>query len=559
MGYTATHLYLYIETAEDRINYHRRGYLWGDGYKILLGMPKKDSLTDEYYELSYSPSKEKNHWDRQRIMAYNFNQVTKPLSTQSISQEVSTGKKFGFEALIAWSDIEPYHPWFLGEIGCNIYFAKGINSQEHGYITNGYSLVDDEGIWSEEIPKRKYRKITFQLPETVSQPTTIAALRKKNLEEGKPLIVEIASIAKKAVEETIRISCFNKQKEEVLTKEYKIKSSDNLTKENLQVRLEGMSPGIYTVLIQTTEKKLGEHVISIRPEIDGENISTEIQKNKPKLPMGSLHTLQFELNEILNKYRALKPYESGESVHHLWKEFEKKFNVFKQGTDPYKGISGPYRRAFKSKYDQSYQPYSIKLPENYDPAKKYPLLVFLHGSGRDEQGLLKKARSNGKFIEIAPLARDLYNAYAYEESQRDIVEAIEAVTSSFSVDRSRMIIGGFSMGGYGALRAFYEHPELYKGVAVFAGHPNLANEWLDEEHPNFLEDKYLTPFIGVPLFIYHGKKDAGLDVRLIEEMSDKLKKIGGKVTCSIVADKGHEYPDTFTNTKYFNWLDSLIK
>ena len=41
LAYTPSHLYLYLETNVDSISYHRRGYLWGDGYKVLLGIPQK--------------------------------------------------------------------------------------------------------------------------------------------------------------------------------------------------------------------------------------------------------------------------------------------------------------------------------------------------------------------------------------------------------------------------------------------------------------------------------------------------------------------------------------
>ena len=127
MAYTSSHLYLYIETDVDSISYHRRGYLWGDGFKVLLGIPQKDSLTNEYYELAYSPSSDKDNWERQQIHGYNFTQIRKKLSESSKSQEKALNKKSGFETLIAWDDIRPYHPWFIEEIGCNIYFAKGIS------------------------------------------------------------------------------------------------------------------------------------------------------------------------------------------------------------------------------------------------------------------------------------------------------------------------------------------------------------------------------------------------------------------------------------------------
>ena len=556
MAYTPSHLYLYIETDVDSVSYHRRGYLWGDGYKVLLGIPQKDSLTNEYYELAYSPSLDKDNRGRQQIFGYNFTQIRKYFSKSSTSQEMALNQKSGFEALIAWDDIKPYHPWFLDEIGFNVYFAKGIESKEHGYITNGYSLVEDEGIWDEEIPKRNYKPISFENPTSVIKRVIRAKPKKNNLQVGESLIIEVAYFDKQTSNEKLNVTFSDLNSEVVVSQKIDLQIDENLKKEEFIINIGSLKSGQYNLTVQDSRNTIVNDAIIIQPTIDFQKISEEIQENKNNLEIGTTNTLQFELNQISNKFTYLKNYETGEDILEDWKLFQKKYDLFITGTDPYKNLNEPYRRAFKSKYDNSYQPYSIKLPNNYDSNKKYPLLVFLHGSGGDEQGLLNKPRSGGNFIEIAPLARDIYRAYAEDNSQKDIIEAIDDVSKYFSVDKNKIIIGGFSMGGYGALRTFYEHPELYKGVAVCAGHPNLANEWLDGEHPNFLDEKYLTSFSNIPVFIYHGRKDAGLDVNLIEKMSEKLTKIGAIVTKSIVEENGHEYPDEKTNRLYFEWLNN---
>ena len=141
----------------------------------------------------------------------------------------------------------------------------------------------------------------------------------------------------------------------------------------------------------------------------------------------------------------LKSYDTGEKVWEAWQAFEKDYQIFQQGKDPYADQQGPYRRAFLSQYDQTYQPYSIKLPENYDPQKKYPLLIFLHGSGSDDQGFLNQAWSRGNFIEVAPYARDMFFCYSSDSAQNDIEEAIEDVSRWFSVERDKIVSVGFSL------------------------------------------------------------------------------------------------------------------
>jgi len=39
LAYNDKYLYLYIETNADTISYHKRGYLWGDRDKLLIGLP----------------------------------------------------------------------------------------------------------------------------------------------------------------------------------------------------------------------------------------------------------------------------------------------------------------------------------------------------------------------------------------------------------------------------------------------------------------------------------------------------------------------------------------
>ena len=166
IAYTPTHLYLYIETKADSITYRDRGFINGDGFKLLLAKPQKDSLSDEYYDIVFSPSKDKNSKSRIIIWDYNRKQnIGKKLSAETQFEEKYYDGKCGFEVLLAWKNIEPYHPWFSEQLGYNLYFAKAIPNNN----AFGYSVVKDEGIWDEEIPKRNFVNIIFEKPKTVNK------------------------------------------------------------------------------------------------------------------------------------------------------------------------------------------------------------------------------------------------------------------------------------------------------------------------------------------------------------------------------------------------------
>jgi len=552
LAYNDKYLYLYIEADEDSISYHKRGYLWGDGYKVLIAKSNNGNPTPEFYELSYSPTKNsEDAWDRQRIASYNSNQRNPPLSHESKSMELAYNGISGFESLIAWSDIEPYHPAFMPEMGFGLYFAKGKYKKGVGHFPNGYSLVWDPGIFNEEILERMYVPLIFQEP-SAGTPRLVAQTKRRILKKGQELPIEIFHKNREADFE-MDLALRDEKDSLVFSKTMGCCSQ----KIEFNLPLPELPYETYTINFSTPEWE-HEEKFGILPSHELRDFEIQLLKMKERFATGTINTLLFKLTQMRDNIENSPWYEYGENALHLWNEFEPEYNQLLSGTDPYEGKKGPYRRSFVSEQDATLQPYSIRLPDHYNPLQKYPLLVFLHGSGQDEQNLLKLPRSNGEFIELAPYGRDKYFTYSSASSQLDIQEAIDDVIANFSVDTDKIIIGGFSMGGYGALRTFYETPNRYAGVAIFAGHPNLANMWLDGEYPNFTLEKDALGFADKPIFIYHGTNDPALDVSAAMQLIKVMEKVGAKVTSSIVEGRGHVYQNESTNFLYHKWLNQII-
>jgi S-formylglutathione hydrolase FrmB len=129
--------------------------------------------------------------------------------------------------------------------------------------------------------------------------------------------------------------------------------------------------------------------------------------------------------------------------------------------------------------------YCALLPPNYDkdPAKNYPILYFLHGLGQNEQalmlgggwGLIEDLRHNrtiGDFLIVAVEGRGSFFINSADGKQRFsdffLREFIPHIETQFRVIRTRKTRGitGLSMGGYGALRFAFSHPELFGSVSV---------------------------------------------------------------------------------------------
>jgi S-formylglutathione hydrolase FrmB len=133
--------------------------------------------------------------------------------------------------------------------------------------------------------------------------------------------------------------------------------------------------------------------------------------------------------------------------------------------------------------------YCVYLPAGYDagaaqvPPHKYPVLYFLHGLGDNEQTLfnsggwtlldgLRKRHGIGEFLIVAPEGgRSFYvNSAdgAVRYSDFFLQEFLPHIEHKYRIGsgRANRAISGISMGGYGALRTAFAHPELFSAVSA---------------------------------------------------------------------------------------------
>ena len=129
--------------------------------------------------------------------------------------------------------------------------------------------------------------------------------------------------------------------------------------------------------------------------------------------------------------------------------------------------------------------YCVLLPPSFasDKTRRFPIVYSLHGLGANEQWLLRggawdlveQARDQnkiGEFVIVSPDGgRSFYvNSRDGEERYEDffIKEFVPAIEKRYRAGGSRPMraLGGFSMGGYGALRFAFKYPQTFSSVAV---------------------------------------------------------------------------------------------
>ena len=129
-------------------------------------------------------------------------------------------------------------------------------------------------------------------------------------------------------------------------------------------------------------------------------------------------------------------------------------------------------------------PCAIFAPLHYESRYAYPLIVWLHGPGIDQQQLVRimPSISMRNFMAVAPrgiLADSIDpsgGSYCWEQTpdhiqqaEQRIFDGIEVIGRKFHVLPRRVFLAGFDCGGTMALRVAMNHPRRFAGVLSLCG------------------------------------------------------------------------------------------
>jgi predicted peptidase len=224
-------------------------------------------------------------------------------------------------------------------------------------------------------------------------------------------------------------------------------------------------------------------------------------------------------------------------------------------------------------------PYRILFPLQYDAAKKYPVVVFLHGAA--EKGFDNKAQlNNGGALFLRDSIRQQYPAivifpqcagndsWLYFETEQDSIGNIKRVRfpykkeptgteallkalldsliASGKADTSRMYIGGLSQGAMGIYDVLARYPGFFTAAFPICGAGNTS-----------LTKKYAGK---TALWIFHGEKDPVIDVDYSRTYFKRLKKENADVRYTEYPATGHNSWDKALAEKdLLPWLFSKKK
>jgi len=202
--------------------------------------------------------------------------------------------------------------------------------------------------------------------------------------------------------------------------------------------------------------------------------------------------------------------------------------------------------------------YCVMLPSGYEKeTRKYPVLYFLHGLGENEQALMRsggwgliedlsREHKVGDFIMVAPEGRGTFFINSADGHNRYsdflISEFLPFIEAHYRIIRTRKSRGvtGLSMGGYGALRLAFAHPELFGSVsaqsaALITETPAQLNADLKDAGPLA---GLLASVFGNPIGVVHWKQNSPFELARKDQIQIRTQAI--YINCGDQDDYGFD-------------------
>lgn len=222
-------------------------------------------------------------------------------------------------------------------------------------------------------------------------------------------------------------------------------------------------------------------------------------------------------------------------------------------------------------------PYRILYPRNFDPSKKYPLLLFLHGAGERGNNNLAQLMYGSRLLAQENTMTDFpaivifpqcpvssfwanvkatRNTMPYEfgfqeggaptTAMQQLLELLDEQKNKPYVDQQRLYVGGLSMGGMGALELLRRRPNTFAAAIAICGGDNPANAV-----------KYAHE---TSIWLFHGKEDPVVPAHHSIQLAQRLRSLGASPKLTIYSGVEHtSWEQALAEPDLLPWLFSQQK
>jgi predicted esterase len=221
---------------------------------------------------------------------------------------------------------------------------------------------------------------------------------------------------------------------------------------------------------------------------------------------------------------------------------KKIMKAIREGRPVSKAKTGQFRLEVEDQFGRSTE-VIVRVPTKYNPKKGAGVLFVLHGLGGNCEQLIDLYRTYAKkqgLIIVAPTAQKTPEKDANEDRPPPIISErmphwwyyrdgnfvftmLSRLKKEYRIDENRVILSGYSMGGYGTWNLGLRFPDRFSALVPFAGGIS-RNEYLQKR------DKKVRPLMrnlyNLPVYFIHGDRDYTVVVRQARETRDQLDEFG---------------------------------
>lgn len=174
--------------------------------------------------------------------------------------------------------------------------------------------------------------------------------------------------------------------------------------------------------------------------------------------------------------------------------------------------------------------YGISVPDDYDPRQPRPLVLALHPGGERRpyygsafmSGIVMPALKDLGAILIAPDCPT--RAWTDPMAERAVMALLQSVMADYAVDRRRILVTGFSLGGRGTWFMASRHADLFTAAIPIAGASG---------------DEPLDRLGRIPTYVIHSRDDQVVPIEPDERTTLELERLGRVVKFDALQGVGH--------------------
>ncbi len=292
-------------------------------------------------------------------------------------------------------------------------------------------------------------------------------------------------------------------------------------------------------------KVLGDQIAKLKETEDDEPESTRSRGEGLRLALPDVEIFYRAVDQALRyqEFFDVKEIPVAKKLLEIGKERATQLTM---GQAPWTKATGLVVLGYRSKIDQTVQPYGLIIPETYDPqpSHRYRLDLWFHGRGEtlSEVNFIQQRMTNkGEFTPPETLVLHPYGRYCNANKfagEIDTFEALENAQRRYRIDNEKIAVRGFSMGGAACWQFAVHYPGRWFAAnpgAGFSETPDFLKVFQKETlQPTWFEQKlwrwydctgYAANLAFLPTVAYSGEIDSQKQAADMMEAALKAEKL----------------------------------